>query len=85
MFKFMTGLTIGLLLIAGCAARTADAADIICAGTISSISGEMVTVKTANDQEQQMVVVPATRITLDGKPARSEDLKVGQRVQCICK
>jgi ribosomal protein S1 len=53
-------------------------------GTITKIEGEKVTVRSATGEEQTMWVVPATKVTLDMKPGKPNDLKVGQRVACTC-
>jgi len=62
-------------------ARIALAEEVKCEGTIAKIEGNSVTVKTA-DAEHQLTCTPTTKITLDGKPAKSTDLKVGYKVKC---
>src|SRR5438309_1248596 len=63
--------------------RVALAEEVKCDGTITKIEGEKVTVKSGN-QEHHMTVLPATKIILDGKAAKSTDLNVGQQVKCSC-
>src|SRR5262245_2893080 len=55
-----------------------------CAGTITKIEGEKVTINTPASGEQTMWVVTATKIMLDGKAAKPMDLKIGQRANCTC-
>jgi hypothetical protein len=59
------------------------AEEVKCEGTITKIEGSNVTVKAA-DAQHEMTLAPATKITLDGKPARASDLKVGFKVKCTC-
>jgi hypothetical protein len=63
------------------ASRVAVADDTKCEGKITKIEGNQISVKTTTE-EHQLTVGPATKITVDGKPAKSTDLKVGQRVKC---
>jgi hypothetical protein len=70
--------------IGGLAGRVAVAEEVKCEGTIMKIEGEKVTVKTPTNQEQEMLVVPATKIMLDGKAAKPTDLKIGQKAKCTC-
>jgi len=57
--------------------------EVKCAGMITKIDGEKITIKT-DAQEQQMTVEPATKIVINGKPGDATDLKVGQKVKCLC-
>jgi len=72
--------TIGVL------ATTAIADDAKCSGTIVKIDGDAVTIKdTMQDtQQHQMKVEPATKIVSGGKPVMASDLKIGQKVKCVC-
>jgi hypothetical protein len=63
--------------------RVANAEEVKHEGTIAKIEGATVTVKAA-DAQHEMTLAPATKITLDGKPARAADLKVGYKVKCTC-
>jgi hypothetical protein len=63
------------------ASAVAYAEEVKCEGTITKIEGEQVTVKTATE-EHHLTVLPATKIVVDGKPAKSTELKVGQKVKC---
>lgn len=74
--------TISLLTVA-VLARAAVAEDHKCAGMITKIDGEMVTVK-SDSAEYQMKVEPATKITAGDKPVMINELKVGQKVSCVC-
>src|SRR3954468_21347363 len=67
-------------------ARAAFAEDTKCAGTIIKIDGDTVTVKglMQEGQQHQMKIEPATQITSVGKPVMATDLKVGQKVKCVC-
>jgi hypothetical protein len=58
--------------------------DAKCAGTIVKIDGDTVTVKDMMQDAHQMRVEPATKITSGGKPVMATDLKIGQKVQCVC-
>ena len=59
------------------------AEEVKCDGTIAKIEGATVTVKAA-DAQHEMTLAPTTKITLDGKPARASDLKVGFKVKAVC-
>lgn len=50
-------------------------------GTVEKVSTEVVTVKTAAGKSVAVKLAPATiYLTKDGKPAKFEDVAVGQRV-----
>ena len=83
MVKFIISL-VAVVSIGSYLSRVAWAEETKCEGTITKIEGEKVTVKTPTSQEQQMLVVPATKIMVDGKAAKPMDLKVGQHVKCTC-
>ena len=72
---------LALSLVCMLTARIALAEEVKCEGTIAKIEGNSVTVKTA-DAEHQLTCAPTTKITLDGKPAKTTDLKVGYKVKC---
>jgi hypothetical protein len=82
MAKAITRFTVALLVLA-LSTRLALAEDTSCAGTITKIDGDRVTIKTTSG-ESQMLVEPATRIVLNGKPVESTELQVGQKVKCSC-
>ena len=63
--------------------RTTVADEVKCEGAIIAIDGDTLTVKDMTKQHQ-MKVEPATKITSAGKPVMVSDLKVGQRVKCVC-
>jgi len=67
-------------------ATAAIAEDAKCAGTIIKIDGETVTIKDMmqDSQQHQMKVEPATKILSGGKPVMASDLKIGQKVKCVC-
>lgn len=67
----------------GLAVRTAVAEEVKCGGMIASIAGELITVK-GEARNFEMKIEPATKIMLNGKPVSPMELKVGQRVTCIC-
>ena len=71
---------VGLMAVVG---RAAVAEEVRCEGTIVAVEGEMVTVKSM-DQEQRMKIEPATKITSASKPVMPSDLKVDQKVKCVC-
>ena len=64
-------------------ARSAFAEEVKCEGAIVAIDGDTVTVKDMT-KEHQMKIEPATKITSAGKPVMVSDLKVGQKVKCVC-
>jgi len=64
-------------------ARAAAADEVKCDGAIIAIDGDTMTVKDMTKQHQ-MKIEPATRITSAGKPVMVSDLKVGQKVKCVC-
>jgi len=74
---------VAVMLAAIAVGRLAVGEEVKCEGTIAKIEGEKVTVKGAS-QEYQMKVEPATKIIIVGKPGSPMDLKVGQRVKCLC-
>jgi hypothetical protein len=84
MCRIAISMVVALAIIGSFAARAARAEQLKCEGTITKIDGEKVTVKTPTNQEEHMVVVPATKIMIDGKAAKPNDLKVGQHVKCTC-
>jgi hypothetical protein len=63
--------------------HAAAAEEMKCEGTIVKVEGENVTVKDATN-ERLMKVEPGTQITSGGKPVAVMDLKVGQKVKCVC-
>jgi len=63
--------------------RLALAEEVKCEGTIVRIDGDNVTLKGATE-EHQMKIEPATKIMINGKPGSPMDLKLGQKVKCVC-
>jgi hypothetical protein len=63
--------------------RAAIADEVKCEGAIVQIDGDTVTVKDMS-KEHRMKIEPATKITSAGKPVMVSDLKVGQKVKCVC-
>jgi hypothetical protein len=84
MFRFALTSVFILAMVCTLTTRAARAEQVKCEGTISKIDGENVTVKDSANRDQQMQVVPATKVMLDGKPAKPNDLKVGQHASCTC-
>jgi len=84
MCRFAISIVVALAVTGALASRSARAEQAKCEGTITKIDGEKVTIKDAGNHEQHMMVVPATKIMLDGKAAKPNDLKVGQHVKCTC-
>jgi len=82
MCRLAIGLLAATVLFGTMARQAALAEEVKCDGIITKIDGDTVTVKSA--QEQQMKVEPATKITINGKPGTPLDLKVGQKVKCLC-
>jgi len=64
-------------------ACSAPAEEVKCEGTIVGIDGDNVTLKGATE-EHQMKIEPATKIMINGKPGSPMDLKLGQKVKCVC-
>lgn len=60
----------------------AFAEELKCAGVITKIEGQIVTVKTA-DAQHELTALPSSKITLDNKPGQLADLKVGYKVRCL--
>src|SRR5262245_28070058 len=83
MFKFVIGTAVMALALGLAVSKVALAEEVKHEGTIAKIEGATLTVKSA-DAQNEMTLGPATKITLDGKPARTTDLKVGQKVRCVC-
>lgn len=84
MLRFLLTTLVALALTSTLAARVAFAEEVKCEGSITKIDGEKVTIKDSSNNEKHMMVVPATKVMLDGKAAKSNDLKVGQHVSCTC-
>jgi hypothetical protein len=61
----------------------AAAEEMKCEGAIVKVEGENVTVKEGMN-ERLMKLEPGTQITSGGKPVSVDDLKVGQKVKCVC-
>jgi hypothetical protein len=82
MVRAKLGTVVGVIFL-GLLVRALAAEEVKCEGAIVKIVGENVTVKDATS-DQQMKIEPGTQITSGGKPASAMDLKVGQKVKCIC-
>jgi len=83
MAKLYAAALLAIVLATSLAIQTSRAEDIKCEGTITTIDGDIVIVKDAMD-EHQMKMEPATKIMFNGKPGTPMDLKVGQKVKCVC-
>lgn len=75
--------TIVIVAVFGLFINAAAAEEVKVEGAIVKIEGENVTVKDAT-REQTMKVEPGAQITSAGKPVSPMDLKVGQKVKCVC-
>jgi len=75
--------TIVVMMFVGLFVQAAAAEELKCEGAIVRIEGENVTVK-GGTSEQTMKVEPGTQISSGGKPVAAMDLKVGQKVKCVC-
>jgi hypothetical protein len=73
----MAGMLLGLFV------QAATAEEVKCEGAIVKVEGENVTVADGMS-EKLMRVEPGTQITSGGKPVAAMDLKVGQKVKCVC-
>ena len=83
MYKLAISTAVVAVALCAVVTRAALAEEAKCEGTIAKIEGSNVTVKTA-DAQHEVALAPATKITLDGKPARASDLKVGYKVKAVC-
>jgi len=72
-----------IVLVGWLATSVGRAEEVKCEGTITAIDGDIVVLKDATD-EHQMKIEPATKIMFNGKPGSPMDLKVGQKVKCVC-
>jgi hypothetical protein len=81
MFRFAIALTVAVIGLGAFGSSVLLAEEAKCDGTIAKIEGDLVTVKTV-DAQHELTVLPSTNVTLDGKPARTTDLKVGMKVKC---
>ena len=81
MSKFAISLLVVAAALCTLAGKIALAEEAKCEGTIAKIEGNNLTVK-AGSEQHDLTLSPATKITLDGKPAKSTDLKVGYKVKC---
>lgn len=84
MIRFALTSIVALVITCAFTAGVALAEQAKCSGTITKIDGEKVTVKDTSNQEHHMTVVPATKVMVDGKAAKTTDLKTGQHVSCTC-
>lgn len=75
--------TIVVAMFFGLLVHAAAAAEMKCEGAIVKVEGENVTVKEGMN-ERLMKVEPGTKITSAGKPVSVDELKVGQKVKCVC-
>src|ERR1051325_55926 len=75
--------TIAVAAFVAIVAQTATAEEVKCEGAIVAIDGDTVAVKDMA-KEHRMKIEPATKITSAGKPVMVSDLKVGQKVKCVC-
>ena len=82
MFRMAISLVVAVAVLGTVASAVAYAEEVKCEGTITKIEGEHVTVKT-DKEDHHLSVLPSTKIMVDGKPAKSSDLKVGQKVKCV--
>lgn len=81
MYKFAMSLLVAVAVLGLFASTAVLAEEVKCEGTIAKIEGTQVTIKAA-DAQHEVTLSPASKITLDGKAAKSTDLKVGQKVKC---
>ena len=72
-----------IAIVGSLAVRVSRAEEVKCEGTITTIDGDNITVKDATE-DHQMKIEPATKIMFNGKPGSAMDLKVGQKVKCVC-
>lgn len=82
MFRMAISLVVAVAVLGTVASAVAYADEVKCEGTITKIEGEQVTVKT-DKEDHHLTVLPSTKIMVEGKPAKSSDLKVGQKVKCV--
>lgn len=82
--RFATAAVATLAILGGLAAGVALAEQVKCEGTITKSEGQRITIKDSGNHDQHMEVVPATKVTVDGKPSKPSDLKTGQHVSCTC-
>jgi hypothetical protein len=82
MFRLAVSLILAVAVLGTVASAVAYAEEVKCEGAITKIEGEKVTVKT-DKEDHHLTVLPSTKIMVDGKPAKSSDLKVGQKVKCV--
>jgi len=83
MARFSLAAIVAIAIAGSVVVRVSRAEEVKCEGTITVIDGDNVTVKDAMD-EHQMKIEPATKIMINGKPGSAIDLKVGQKVKCVC-
>src|SRR5262245_54530587 len=81
MYKFAIGTAVMALALCAVVSTAVLAEEVKCEGTIAKIEGTTVSIKAA-DAQHEVTFAPTSKITLDGKPARFTDLKVGQKVKC---
>src|SRR5690242_18639191 len=84
MIRFALTSFVAFVIACSLTTRVALAEQAKCSGTITKIDGEKVTVKDTSNQEHHMTVVPSTKVMVDGKAAKTTDLKTGQHVSCTC-
>jgi Cu/Ag efflux protein CusF len=84
MIRFALTSFVAFVIVCSLTTHVALAEQAKCSGTITKIDGEKVTVKDTSNQEHHMTVVPSTKVMVDGKAAKTTDLKTGQQVSCTC-
>lgn len=75
--------TVVFMMLFGLFVQAAAAEEVKFEGAIVKVEGENVAVMDGKS-EQLMKVEPGTQITSGGKPLSVMDLKVGQKVTCVC-
>jgi hypothetical protein len=83
MVRAISGVIVLIVVFGLFVSAAAAAEEVKCEGAIVRIEGEIVAVKDGMN-ERVMKVEPGTQITSAGKPVMVSDLKVGQKVKCVC-
>ena len=76
----MVGIALACVLVMGSAARAQEEKTVKVSGTLSSVSGEHLMLKTDEGKDAMVMLVPKTTITKDKKKVEAKELKAGDHL-----
>lgn len=78
--RIIVGIALGCALVVGSGVRAQEEKTIKVSGTLASVSGEHLMLKTDDGKDAMVMLVPKTTITKDKKKAEAKDLKAGDHL-----